>query len=127
VSRAAINTALLAAPGVSVDQVWAANALDTPTAWPFIMHRWEETAVAFGLVGTETVTIWVHDKPGDYSQINAIIAWMKTALTSMVHVDGGDGYIVTCVDWTGESGDLWDDGWETITRNASFRVVSRAG
>ena len=126
-SRAAITNALLAAPGVAAEQVWGANALDTPTAWPFIVHRWEEKVPSFKLVGTESITVWVHDKPGDYAQINTILEWMKDTLTNMIHVPGADGFIVTCVDWTGDSGDLWDDGWGTITRNSGFRVVSRAG
>lgn len=126
-SRAAVQTALLTAPGLPAQQSWAANSLDTPTAWPFIVHRWEETTPEFGLVGLETLRVWVHDKPGDYTQINTLIEWVKSTLTAMIHVAGSDGRIVTQIDWTGDSGDLFDDGWGTITRNAGFRVVSRAG
>jgi hypothetical protein len=126
-SRAAIQTALLAAPGLPAEQVWASNALDTPMAWPFIIHRWDSVTPAFKLIGTEQVIIWVHDKPGSYDRINTILEWVKQELTDMVHVPGSDGRILTCVEWTGDSGDLYDDGWDTITRNASFTVVSRAG
>lgn len=126
-SRAAVQTALLAAPGLPAGQSWAANALDTPTAYPFIVHRWEETSPAFGLIGTETLRVWVHDEVGDYARINTLLEWVKMTLTAMTHVAGSDGRIVTQIDWTGDSGDLYDDGWKTISRNAGFRVVSRAG
>ena len=126
-SRAAVQAVLLTAPGLPSQQSWAMNSLDTPTQWPFIVQRWEETTPAYGLVGTQGLTVWVHDQPGDYARINTLLEWIKSALTAMVHVNGGDGRIVTQIDWTGDSSDLFDDGWGTITRNAGFRVVSRAG
>lgn len=126
-SRVAVQTILLGAPGLPASQSWAMNALDTPTAYPFIVARWEESAPAFGDVGSRGLTVWVHDEPGDYARIDSMLAWIKNALTSAIHVNGGDGWIITQIDWTGDSPDFFDDGWRTITRNAGFRVISRAG
>ena len=126
-SRAAIQTALSAAPGLPSGQSWGAHALDTPQEFPFIVTRWEDKTPAFGLIGPQNLTIWVHDEPGDYTRINVLLEWIKATLTAMIHVSGSDGSIVTQVDWTGDSPDLFDDGWNTITRNATFRIISRAG
>lgn len=130
-SRAAVNVAIqndseLLGLGLQFEQTYAANAIDTPIVKPFVVMRWEDTTRSFGDIGTQGLTVWVHDDLGDYTRIDAMLERVKEILTAMVHVSGTDGRIVTQIDWAGDSPDLWDDGFQTITRNSGFRVISRA-
>jgi hypothetical protein len=43
----------------------------------------------------------------------------------MEEVEGDDGQTVTQIRFSGGSGDLYDEGFQTIMRNSSFRVLSR--
>jgi hypothetical protein len=63
---------------------------------------------------SQVLTVWVHDEPGSYSQIDSIIELVRAALI-------GDSARI-CV-WTGDSGDLADDTYATITRNSTYRLV----
>jgi hypothetical protein len=130
-SRAAVNLALstnldLLVLGLQPEQTYAANAIDTPIEKPFIVMRWEEVTPAFKDKGTQGLTVWVHDELGDYTRIDLMLEKVKEILTAMVHVAGSDGRVITLIEWTGDSPDFWDDGFNTITRNSGFRVVSRA-
>jgi hypothetical protein len=130
-SRVAINLAIensaaLQLLGLPADGTFQANAADTISIRPFVVIRWEENRRAFADKGTQGLTVWVHDDLGDYTRIDNILEKIKEILTAMVHVQGSDQRIVTQVDWSGDSGDLYDDGYRTITRNAGFRVLSRS-
>lgn len=129
-SRAAVNSVLsnsieLQALGLLPSATYAANAVDTPPERPFIVMRWEENVRSFSDRGVQGLTVWVNDQLGDYTRIDQMIHIIKKLLTDMVHVAGDDGRTVTQIDWSGDSGDLWDDGYHTIARNAGFSVVSR--
>lgn len=129
-SRAAIYTALkadaeidYAAPGYGCYQN---NSVDTPPEAQFLILRWLDTTPGpTKSRGPVTLQVWAHDHSGSYAVIDKMLARVRDILTAMTHVDGADGKTVTCVDWTGESQDLYDDGFRTITRNAAFTVVSR--
>jgi len=129
-SRAAVNSVLensieLQALGLLPGATYAANAVDTVEERPFIVMRWEENVRAFDTRGVQGLTVWVNDNLGDYTRIDACLEVIKRLLTNMVHVAGSDGRTITQIDWSGDSGDLWDDGYHTIARNAGFSVVSR--
>lgn len=76
--------------------------------------------VPFGPGRSGNVTIWVHDDSQTYMRIDAAIAAIKEVL------DGkrasGDGIVS---EWTGDSNDLADDGYKTITRNTTYRLIGR--
>lgn len=96
----------------------------------FIILRWEETNTNPGVSSvTRTLTVWAHhpaEKSTDYSRIDSIIKRVKEVLTAMEHVAGGDGYTVTCIEYQGDSSDLKDDAFNTISRNSTYKVLSRA-
>lgn len=99
--------------------------VDTPGVKPFLQLRWGGNAV--GLRNTQvsrrTLTIWVHDEPGDYSvKIDPIILRLRALLPTLEGQSNGAGHLVA-VEWTGDSEDLADDGHRTITRNSSFSLV----
>lgn len=110
---------------IGVEAVYPSNAVDTPAEELFIVIRWEPTELAFKQVGSDRCTIWAHDKQRDYGRIDKILQRLREILPATVHRDGGDGWVMTCAEWEGEGPDLFDGGYNTITRYADFTVVSR--
>lgn len=97
---------------------------------PFLILRWEEvTSNLAGSSLTRVLTVWAHypaEKSTDYARLDEILKIVRSALTSMEHVAGQDDYTVTCIEYQGESSDMKDDAFNTISRNSTFKVLSRA-
>lgn len=106
-------------------KAYASNSVDTPAEHKFIIVRWEETNPQFGDRGPQRMTVWAHTRDHDYSDIDSALERVKLLVTRSVHLVGGDGWVLTQADWRGDSQDLVDDGFGTLTRNSSFDVVSR--
>ena len=123
-SRAAMFN-LVAGVTQNTDAVYENNSIDTPQQRPFVNLRWEEKPKSFGFHGRERMSIRVHDEPGSYDRIRQSLDEIRDAVTSAVHVDGGDGETITQCDWEGRSADLYDDGFGTITKYDTYTVVSR--
>lgn len=96
----------------------------------FIILRWEEVNINPGVDSvTRTLTVWAHhpaEKSTDYAILDDILNSVKNVLTGMEHVAGLDGYTVTCIEYQGDSADLKDDAFNTISRNSTYKVLSRA-
>lgn len=126
-ARVAVQTLLETDPilsGIGVGAVYGANSVDTPEEDLFMTVHWDERNIAFQKHGYETLVVWVHDHVKDYVRIDAAIERMIEILGDAEHLSGSDG-ILTCARWTGTSRDLYDDGYNTITKNVSFEAVSR--
>jgi hypothetical protein len=126
-ARAAVQTLLeedsiLASLGV--EAVYAANSVDTADEKLFMTVHWDERNAIFNQHGPETLVIWVHDRQRDYGRIDQVIKHLIEIFEAAVHVVGSDGTL-TCASWTGTSRDLFDDGFNTVTKNASFAALSR--
>jgi hypothetical protein len=99
--------------------------------------KWEEptnytssySASANGIQrAPRTLTVWIHipwDETREYDLIDTILNRVDEILTAMEHVVGLDGYTVTVANPAGRSGNLADEGFKTITRNAVFGVLYR--
>lgn len=114
--------------GITGASIIAEQSVDTPKARPFMILRWGVNLPGASSNGTtvRTLTVHVHDEPADYSIIDNIIKRVKTVLGNAVAMQEAGGGWLTQADWTGDSEDLADDGYGTITRNTSFRVVGSA-
>lgn len=116
--------ATLNAEGVVAASVLADQSVDSPTVRPFLVLRWGPVVRGVGSVQVRDLTVWVHDEPADFARIDRIIRRLRTLLESAVGMqEGGGGWLVQA-DWQGDSADLADDAYGTITRNTSFRVVA---
>lgn len=127
-ARSAVHTLVSEDPtlaGIGVTNTYPSNSVDTPPEELFIVTRWEPSTVAFKQLGTDRVSLWVHDRQRDYGRIDLVIHRLKELLTSSVHLDGGDGWILTTAEYIGEGPDLADVGYGTITRYVEFTAVSR--
>jgi len=45
--------------------------VDTPQDRPFLQLRWGVNSVGLDVSTRRSLVIWVHDKPGDYTKIDA--------------------------------------------------------
>lgn len=107
------------------ESILNAQGVDTPGFRPFIVIRWQNVIPAFGMVGQQSVAIWVHDEPGDYARIDDTIVRINYLCSNLVHQEGSDGSTISAMTWRGDSDDLFDDGYKTITRNTSFSAAGR--
>ena len=121
--QAIVNDPTLNFLGITNSSSFAVD-VDTPTQRPFLQLRWgrNESALSKTEIGRRTLTIWVHDQPGDYTLIDTIILQLRTLLPTLEGQSNGLGHLVA-VEWTGDSEDLVDDGHRTIARNTSFSLV----
>jgi hypothetical protein len=114
--------------GFSAGAVYASNAADDPPD-QFIIIHWEDmpttTLGSSRNFGPQNLTVWFHDRQRTYERVNAGIDRLKTVMAGVIHLPGSDGWTITQADWQGDTGDLWDDGYETLTRNTSYRIVTR--
>lgn len=139
-SRAAILDALRAdsavtnlVPANNIFPNYASEARPNNTSGEaFLILRWDgaESAVIFENKsrGPRTLTVWAHypeERSTDYVRLETILNAVEKTLTGLEEVVGGDGYTITSVQSTGSSGDLRDVSFRTISKNMSFKVLSR--
>lgn len=127
------NDFVLNGLGVAADgsNIWQADTVDTLHVKPALVVRWgtatpavgERTATRWTGAGTQTLQVWVHDDGGDFARIDAIIDRIRTVLSGLVGVPGASGERLIQADWAGDSGDLRDDGYGTITRHSDWIIA----
>lgn len=136
-SRVAVFETLAEHPGlnslgISQDRIFPNYTMEerpVPTG-PFIILRWGNQA-DMKFQTTKNVVylnVWVHipwNVTDDFSIIDNMLDNVDMALKPMWDVPGADGYTVTCVRVMGRGPDIKDAGFETITKNAAYEVLSR--
>jgi hypothetical protein len=120
---ALVNDSVLNGLGINSENSFAID-VDTPQTRPFLQIRWglNEIGLKNTAVSRRTLTVWVHDEPGDYTRIDEILYRVKSLLPTLDGQSNGLGHVVS-IEWTGDSEDLADDGHGTITRNTGFSLV----
>jgi hypothetical protein len=121
IRQAIINDSIMIGYGINGANAFAVD-VDTPQTRPFLQLRWGRNDAGMSRVTVRNLVIWVHDEPGDYALIDAILLRLRTLIPLLVGESNGTGNLVD-VTWAGDSEDLADDGHGTITRNASFILV----
>ena len=137
-SRAAFYDALvgdstLNSYGVNSDTVfhsWSSEQRPSDTT-PFVILRWEDEGKPIWQSepqrGPRNLTLWVHCPlaiTNDFNRLTAVLDRIDKVVTELRDVAGNDGYTLSFVQLGGRSPDLVDDGFETITRNASYQIYS---
>lgn len=101
---------------------------DGTNALPFIILRWGEQNALLRGRGPRDLTVWAHypaEKSTDYSKVDAILSRVEEILLPIADEPGEDGYTITDISPAGGwSPDLFDEGFNTIVRNAAFNVLS---
>jgi hypothetical protein len=132
VYQAIVNDSILNDLRISQSNVFSNYTKDTTPVRgdPFVILRWEERPMRGNMQGPQILTVWAHwpkEDSTDYSLLDAILQGIINVLKPMEHVDGEDGNIVTSIRFTGWGRDLFDPGFDTITKNIAFEVQFRAG
>ena len=112
--------------GINPNTVFQTNTVDDPPTRPFVVIRWEVKTGFLDNHGPQNLSIWAHDERGDYERVDDILFRVETILLNAVHIVGADGNILTSAEYLSSSEDLYDDGYQTITRYSTFRTLSRA-
>jgi len=123
VFAAITGDATLNSLGITAESCWAAGSFDGPQPVPFMVMRWGVVTRGYGAANTTLLTVYVHDEPGSYDRIRAIQRRMRAVLLALEATGTPVNWIIN-VQWNGESGDLSDDSYRTITRNSDFTVVA---
>lgn len=106
-----------------IGSVYGDGSLEVaPAAKPFVIIKMgPENLGPFPGVSFQDCTIWVHDEPGDYLRIDSVLGDIKDRIAEGNRAIPG---LVGAV-WQGDSADLADDGFKTITRNTNYRLAGR--
>lgn len=114
----------LNAVGLGPTNLYANFSADSPDVRRFCVIRWGVSAPGVGRARPVIMTLWAYDRDPDYSWISAVLAAAEGVLT------GAGPVQLSAIDWTmdatwqGGSDDLYDDGYQAYTRNASYRLVA---
>lgn len=121
-------------PALAGVGIWPNYVMDTPPSRtePFIILRWGNQEIRNGrgaARGPRILDVWLHipvQKSQDHADIDVMLDAVRRELTGLVdrHVVHIDGYRVTDVRFTGAGADFKDPGYDTITRNATFEILS---
>ena len=123
--------------GITADRIFELQSVDERPfdSGYFVIINWQEstmysqtyTGMSNGIQRAPRVMmVWVHapsDETRDYRQIDKILNRIDAILLPIEHRTGTDGMRVTCIAKQGRSGNLLDDGWKTIARNATYGVL----
>jgi hypothetical protein len=110
------------------------NASQRPTDTTFMVLHWDQETP--GIRGDDTMlyrsfkllTVWVHvykEFSTDFVRIDAVLDALDVLMTSLIHVEGADGYTLSLAEVGQRSRDLRDDAYQTICRSASYRILDR--
>lgn len=112
-----------------------ADSVDALPVKPALVVRWGditqpvgERQISWQGAGTQTLQVWAHDEIGDFDRIDQILTRIRSVLSGLVAVQGSSpGNTLIQCDWTGDSQDLRDDGYNTITRHSDWRIAQGWG
>lgn len=94
---------------------------------PHLILRMGVREKGVGHVFRRELTVWAHDRSGDYSIIDALLNRCRVVLGAIASHSMIDGNWITCIEWTGDSEDGYDDGPGTITRNSTYIIIGSGG
>ena len=77
--------------------------------------------------GPRVLEVWAHiplEVSSDYGRLDEILHFVSVALVALEQTPGTDGFTVSQIIEHGKSADFYDLVYNTISRNASFGVLS---
>lgn len=107
---------------IPVDRIYGSGAVEVvPNTKPFMVIRMETQVPELNdgdepEITSMNMSLWVHDEPGSYVTIDAVLAAARAILVGTVPS------ALACM-WQGDTGDLADDTYKTITRSSSYRLI----
>lgn len=127
--RATIKSLLqLAQDEVPAERIMQAGSVDDKPQTPFIVFRLSgdfPTVTRRSSARRLSAEIWVHDSPGDYSQIDGILKRIEQTFDGVIHASAAEGESISTADWESRSPDLNDDGFGTICKMTNYSLIGR--
>jgi hypothetical protein len=119
------NDQMLRDLGWGADSFYASNAVDSPQHSRFMVLHWDPITPDAGqrVMTTNGLVVWAYDDSRDYALIDKALLRVRDLLADLGPTQTKSGWI-SDVTWTGDSTDLYDDGYGRITRNATFRLIA---
>lgn len=112
----------------AVNMFGAGSLTVAPEVKPFMVIRLEpEQPGPYPGSNRARATLWVHDEPGDYMRIDAVLKAAKTALVGAAQVAPAAGVGAIACAWRGNSSDLSDPDYKTIMRNSTYDLIGKDG
>lgn len=111
------------------DRIFPDYSMETaPREGLFLILRWgaQNVTLPGGGRGPQSLTVWAHqprENGSDYTRIRTILRRVQEVLEGLGEASGDDGLAVTDIKFQGDSGNLMDPGFQTITRNSTYRVL----
>lgn len=97
---------------------------DNLPALPFAVIHFGVVRPGMAQVKDRNIVVWIHDRGADYTAIDAALEAVYGRLDGAEHVPETDGSAeLIRAEWTATSGDLFDPGYRTITKNSSYRLI----
>lgn len=109
---------------VPVERIVARDALEERLETPFIIFAMLEELPRLGPVRSQQVDFWVHGEPGDYTEVDKVIAQLEATVPAILQAEG-QGWRIMTAEWVGNGSDLSDDELRTSVRTGSFQLVGR--
>lgn len=121
--------ALLKSKGALDPIIVSSSAADSELILPrpHLILRMGVKEPGIGAVNRRDLSVWAHDDPGDYDLIDSILNRVREVLLGIEAQHTDDGKWISCVQWTGDSEDAYDDGPGTITRTSNFVITGSGG
>lgn len=99
-------------------RLFPVNVLTSTPNTPYAAYKLIVETPRIGSAKNAQLQVWVHDKPGDYSKIDSILARIKEVLEAQTHADD-----FLEARWLDHSEDMLDEGSGTITRFSRYTII----
>jgi hypothetical protein len=133
-ARAALATLIGSDPQINMfgfeqDYVFSSNATDSPPRDRcFVVINWGGIIRSAGGLRIYPASIWFHvpeEIEQDYARIDNAMMRIGELCNATEQIVGEDGWRLTAMSWVGDSPDLFDDGYNTLTRYAQVQCSCR--
>lgn len=105
---------------VPLANIYGGGALQSaPKIKPFLIINYAPSFRSNVRTSVSSLIVAVHDDPGDYGRIDQTLLRVKELFNNAIPGEPGS----TVVEWLTDSQDLADDGYGTIMRNSSYRLI----
>jgi hypothetical protein len=102
----------------------AGGAVDAAPIRPFAVIRIVDAPVSVVKSSQYRVQIWIHDNRGSYARIDSVLPLLRETLENAFPAENATSRIV-CAEWSGDSPDLTDEGYNTNARYSTFTLTGR--
>lgn len=116
---ALVNDSTLSVPEGAI----VSGDADSVQERPFINLQWSENNPGLGPMTRRSLVVWVHDEPGDYARIDAILLRIRAIFTGLEAAQAPEGGWLNSVRWETDSGDLRDETRGTILRTSTYLLI----